>query len=83
MKLETSRSFVTMAVSLYYRVIRILSQQPKVWIIIEYMAGGSVADSIQPNHPLDEMFMACILRDLLYAAEYLHNEGKFYRDIEG
>ncbi|KAL8087824.1 hypothetical protein AgCh_037819 [Apium graveolens] len=51
------------------------------------MAGGSVADSmflvqIQPNHPLDEMSMACILRDLLHAVEYLHNEGKFHRDIK-
>lgn len=38
---------------------------------------------IQPNHPLDEMSMACILRDLLHAVEYLHNEGKIHRDIKG
>ncbi|WOH05915.1 hypothetical protein DCAR_0625338 [Daucus carota subsp. sativus] len=57
-------------------------QQTKLWIIMEYMAGGSVADLIQPNHPLDEMSMACILRDLLHAVEYLHNEGKIHRDIK-
>lgn len=57
-------------------------QQTKLWIIMEYMAGGSVADLIQPNHPLDEMSMACILRDLLHAIEYLHNEGKIHRDIK-
>ncbi|MFS7946827.1 putative protein kinase STE-STE20-YSK family [Helianthus anomalus] len=56
--------------------------QTKLWIIMEYMAGGSVADLIQPNHPLDEMSIACILRDLLLAIEYLHNEGKIHRDIK-
>ncbi|XP_074365669.1 uncharacterized protein LOC141706747 isoform X2 [Apium graveolens] len=57
-------------------------QQTKLWIIMEYMAGGSVADLIQPNYPLDEMSIACILRDLLHAVEYLHNEGKIHRDIK-
>ncbi|XP_071715702.1 uncharacterized protein [Rutidosis leptorrhynchoides] len=56
--------------------------QTKLWIIMEYMAGGSVADLIQPNHPLDEMSIACILRDLLHAIEYLHTEGKIHRDIK-
>lgn len=56
--------------------------QTKLWIIMEYMAGGSVADLIQPNQPLDEMSIACILRDLLHAVEYLHSEGKIHRDIK-
>ncbi|XP_071697880.1 uncharacterized protein [Rutidosis leptorrhynchoides] len=57
--------------------------QTKLWIIMEYMAGGgSVADLIQPTQPLDEMSIACILRDLLLAVEYLHNEGKIHRDIK-
>ncbi|XP_073123497.1 uncharacterized protein [Henckelia pumila] len=54
----------------------------KLWIIMEYMAGGSVADLIQPNQPLDEVSIAWILRDLLHAIEYLHNEGKIHRDIK-
>ncbi|CAH9108065.1 unnamed protein product [Cuscuta epithymum] len=57
-------------------------RQTKLWIIMEYMAGGSVADLIQPNHPLDEMSIACILRDLLHAVDYLHSEGKIHRDIK-
>ncbi|KAK6154357.1 hypothetical protein DH2020_008605 [Rehmannia glutinosa] len=56
--------------------------QTKLWIIMEYMAGGSVADLIQPNQPLDEVSIACILRDLLHAIEYLHSEGKIHRDIK-
>lgn len=38
---------------------------------------------LQSGPPLDEMSMACILRDLLHAIEYLHNEGKIHRDIKG
>ncbi|KAL8505795.1 hypothetical protein ACS0TY_016860 [Phlomoides rotata] len=56
--------------------------QTKLWIVMEYMAGGSVADLIQPNQPLDEISIAWILRDLLHAIEYLHNEGKIHRDIK-
>ncbi|KAL6570623.1 hypothetical protein OROGR_000173 [Orobanche gracilis] len=56
--------------------------QTKLWIIMEYMAGGSVADLIQPNQPLDEVSIAGILRDLLHAIDYLHNEGKIHRDIK-
>ncbi|KAM1256700.1 hypothetical protein ACFX11_031091 [Malus domestica] len=65
--------------------------QTKLWIIMEYMAGGSVADlnaqtivfmQLQSGPPLDEPSMACILRDLLHAIEYLHNEGKIHRDIK-
>ncbi|KAH9802572.1 protein kinase domain-containing protein [Citrus sinensis] len=37
---------------------------------------------IQSGPPLDEMSIACILRDLLHAIEYLHNEGKIHRDIK-
>ncbi|KAK7244247.1 hypothetical protein RIF29_39066 [Crotalaria pallida] len=56
--------------------------QTKLWIIMEYMAGGSVADLLQSGPPLDEMSIACILRDLLHAIDYLHCEGKIHRDIK-
>ncbi|PKA45623.1 Mitogen-activated protein kinase kinase kinase YODA [Apostasia shenzhenica] len=56
--------------------------QTKLWIVMEYMAGGSVADLLQSGTPLDEMSIACILRDLLHAIEYLHSEGKIHRDIK-
>ncbi|KAL8144112.1 hypothetical protein V2J09_017144 [Rumex salicifolius] len=56
--------------------------ETKLWIIMEYMAGGSVADLLQSGPPLDEMSISCILRDLLHAVDYLHSEGKIHRDIK-
>lgn len=56
--------------------------QTKLWIIMEFMAGGSVADLLQTGPPLDETSISCITRDLLHAVEYLHTEGKIHRDIK-
>ncbi|KAI5061305.1 hypothetical protein GOP47_0023810 [Adiantum capillus-veneris] len=56
--------------------------QTKLWILMEYMAGGSVSDLLHTGQPLDEASIACILKDLLHALDYLHNEGKIHRDIK-
>ncbi|CAI6000379.1 unnamed protein product [Closterium sp. NIES-65] len=53
----------------------------KLWIVMEFMAGGSVADLLQ-EAPLDEASIAYILHDLLQALEYLHSEKKIHRDIK-
>ncbi|KAH7278501.1 hypothetical protein KP509_38G044400 [Ceratopteris richardii] len=52
--------------------------ETKLWIIMEHMAGGS----LHTGQPLDEASIACILKDLLHALDYLHSEGKIHRDIK-
>lgn len=52
------------------------------WLII-WCCSGSFLWQLQAGPPLDEMSIACILRDLLHAIEYLHSEGKIHRDIKG
>ncbi|KAH8702030.1 putative Mst3-like protein kinase [Talaromyces proteolyticus] len=53
----------------------------KLWIVMEYLGGGSCLDLIKPGN-FTEAHIAIVCRELLFGLDYLHREGKIHRDIK-
>lgn len=55
---------------------------PNLWIVMEYLEAGSLAELMKEFGPLDEQSIKYVVRELLLALEYLHSERKIHRDVK-
>jgi len=55
----------------------------ELWIVMEFLGGGSVLDLMKPPPGyLEEQHIAIILRETLRGLAYIHKQGKIHRDIK-
>jgi len=52
-----------------------------LWVVMEFLAGGSCKDLLLPG-TLQEHYVATLMREVLKALEFLHNDHKIHRDIK-
>lgn len=53
----------------------------KLWIIMDYCAGGSLRTLLKPGR-IDERYIGVIVRELLVALQYIHRQNVIHRDIK-
>jgi serine/threonine protein kinase len=53
-----------------------------LWIVMEYLAGGSLKELIDAVGPLPEDAIASVMRSLLRGLDYVHKGRKLHRDIK-
>ncbi|KAL7677904.1 hypothetical protein ACOME3_004134 [Neoechinorhynchus agilis] len=72
--------------SLHPNIVRYFGsyfKRSRLWISMEYCAGGSLQDIYHNIGPLREVEISYACRCVLSGLEYLHGRGKIHRDIKG
>lgn len=53
----------------------------KLWIIMEYCAGGSLRTLLRPGK-IDEKYLGVIIREILVALVFIHKDNIIHRDLK-
>jgi cell division control protein CDC15 len=54
-----------------------------LYIVLEYVEGGSLSDIAKKYAPLPEKIVANYVKQVLHGLEYLHDQTVIHRDIKG
>ncbi len=60
----------------------VLPKVEQIWIVMDYLEGGSLMDYVGPEQNWPEEQIAFVLRDSLKALAYLHSKERIHRDIK-
>lgn len=57
-------------------------QQEFIWVVLEYMGGGTLTDIVESSLQLSEAHIAYIVKEILSALEFMHSMHRIHRDIK-
>ncbi len=60
----------------------VLPKVEQIWIVMDFLEGGSLMDYVSPEQDWPEEQIAFVLRDSLKALAYLHSKDRIHRDIK-
>ena len=73
---ECSSPYITKYITSY-------TEGAHLYIVMEFLSGGSVYGLLERGGGIDEQVVAVITRELLKGLEYLHSSNRIHRDIKG
>lgn len=84
---DVRREAKTMALLSHPNILRAhcsFTVDSHLWVVMPFMAAGSLHSIISSSFPdgLSEPCIAIILKEILTALSYLHNQGHIHRDIK-
>lgn len=65
-----------------FRFSFVLPKVEQIWIVMDFLEGGSLMDYVSPEQVWPEEQIAFVLRDSFKALAYLHSKDRIHRDIK-
>lgn len=85
LKQQVQREIRTMKLLHHPNIVRIhevLGTKTKIYIAMEFVAGGQVTDKLSYTKRLEEWEARKLFQQLIDAVDYCHNKGVYHRDLK-
>ncbi|KAF9680580.1 hypothetical protein SADUNF_Sadunf06G0136600 [Salix dunnii] len=85
LKNQVQREIRTMKLLHHPNIVRIhevIGTKTKIYMVMEYISGGQLADKLSYANKLDESEARKIFHQLIDAVDYCHTRGVYHRDLK-